>query len=41
MLLFAHVLSKRELPKGKEWGQILIYGFLNITLYKPKIYQAI
>lgn len=33
MLLFAHVLSKQDLPKGKEWGQILIYGLLNITIY--------
>ena len=33
MLFFAHLLSKKTLPKGKEWTQIIIYGLLNITIY--------
>lgn len=35
MLLFAYLIQngKHRLPKGKEWGQLLIFGFLNTTLY--------
>lgn len=33
MLLVTHLLFKQKLPKGAEWKQIVIYGFLNITLY--------
>ncbi|MBO9618034.1 MAG: DMT family transporter [Niabella sp.] len=33
MLLIAHVLLKKPLPKGKEWNRLLIYGLLNITIY--------
>ncbi|AHF16338.1 DMT family transporter [Niabella soli] len=33
MLVIAHVLLKKPLPKGKEWKQLLIYGLLNITIY--------
>lgn len=33
MLLFAHLLFKQKLPKGVQWKQVAIYGFLNITLY--------
>ena len=33
MLVFAHVFLRQNLPAKKEWGQILIYGLLNITIY--------
>jgi probable blue pigment (indigoidine) exporter len=33
MLLLAHGIRRRRLPQGKEWKQLAIYGFLNITVY--------
>jgi drug/metabolite transporter (DMT)-like permease len=33
MLLFAHVIRRKRLPSGKEWGWLTIYGILNITIY--------
>lgn len=33
MLVIAHVLLGKRLPRGKEWQQLSIYGLLNITLY--------
>ena len=33
MLFIAHGLLKHRLPSGKEWGQLLLYGLLNIALY--------
>ena len=33
MLVFAHLFLRQKLPVKKEWGQILIYGLLNITIY--------
>jgi probable blue pigment (indigoidine) exporter len=33
MLGYAHFIQKKRLPKGKEWQQIAIYGFLNVTIY--------
>lgn len=33
MLLLSHVLIRKRIPKGKEWRQLIIYGFLNITAY--------
>jgi probable blue pigment (indigoidine) exporter len=35
MLGFAYLVQGRKnpLPKGKEWGQLLIFAFLNTTLY--------
>lgn len=35
MLGFAYVVQGRKnpLPRGKEWGQLLIFAFLNTTLY--------
>jgi probable blue pigment (indigoidine) exporter len=33
MLGYAHIIQKNRLPKGKEWQQIAIYGFLNVTIY--------
>ena len=33
MLLLAHVILKKELPRRDQWKQLAIYGFLNITVY--------
>nr|WP_315203510.1 EamA family transporter [uncultured Flavobacterium sp.] len=33
MLLIAHIGMSKRLPKGKEWVQLSIYGFLNISVY--------
>lgn len=33
MLVFAHVFLRQNLPAKREWGQVLIYGLLNITIY--------
>jgi drug/metabolite transporter (DMT)-like permease len=33
MLLIAHVILRSRLPQGKEWGQLAIYGLLNISVY--------
>ena len=33
MLLITHVFMQKQLPKGKQWKQLAIYGLLNISLY--------
>lgn len=33
MLFLSHALMKKRFPKGKEWKQLMIYGFLNVTGY--------
>jgi probable blue pigment (indigoidine) exporter len=33
MLFFAHILQKQNWPTPKQWKQVTIYGFLNITIY--------
>jgi len=33
MLCIAHPVLKQRLPGGREWRQLMIYGFLNITVY--------
>ncbi|PST83971.1 EamA family transporter [Pedobacter yulinensis] len=33
MLVYAHVIKRFRLPRGREWGQIAIYGTLNIAVY--------
>ncbi|MBN9384552.1 MAG: DMT family transporter [Chitinophagaceae bacterium] len=33
MVVIAHLVLRSRLPQGKEWGQLAIYGFLNISLY--------
>lgn len=33
MLLIAHGVLRSRLPQGKEWGQLAIYGLLNISIY--------
>ena len=33
MLVIAHVFMKKQLPKGRQWKQLAIYGLLNISLY--------
>lgn len=33
MLFMAHVVVKQRFPSGKEWKQLALYGFLNITVY--------
>lgn len=33
MLLIAHVLMGKRLPRGREWKQLAIYGLLNISIY--------
>lgn len=33
MLLLAHVLMGKRLPRGREWQQLAIYGLLNISIY--------
>jgi drug/metabolite transporter (DMT)-like permease len=33
MLVIAHLLLRSRLPAGREWGQLAVYGLLNISLY--------
>jgi len=33
MLVIAHILFRSRLPRSKEWGQLAVYGLLNISLY--------
>lgn len=33
MLAYSYLLQKNRLPHGKEWQQLAIYGFLNVSLY--------
>ena len=33
MLLIAHAILRKKLPQQKQWKQLIIYGFLNITTY--------
>ena len=33
MLFLAHFILKQRLPVKKEWKQLMIYGFLNISVY--------
>jgi drug/metabolite transporter (DMT)-like permease len=33
MLVIAHLLLRSRLPSGREWGQLAVYGLLNISLY--------
>jgi probable blue pigment (indigoidine) exporter len=33
MLSYSYLFQKNRLPKGPEWKQLAIYGFLNVTLY--------
>lgn len=33
MLSLSHVFMKKRFPTGKEWKQLMIYGFLNVTAY--------
>jgi drug/metabolite transporter (DMT)-like permease len=33
MIFFSHVIFRQRLPKGREWGQIAIYGLLANTIY--------
>jgi probable blue pigment (indigoidine) exporter len=33
MLAYTHLIRKNSLPKRHEWKPLMIYGFLNITLY--------
>lgn len=33
MLVAAHMVFRVRLPKGGEWGQLAIYGLLNISIY--------
>lgn len=33
MLGFAYFIQKSRIPKGVEWQQLAIYGFLNVTAY--------
>lgn len=33
MVLIAHGVLRSRLPQGKEWGQLAIYGLLNISIY--------
>ena len=33
MLGFAYFVQKSRIPEGKEWQQLIIYGFLNVTAY--------
>jgi probable blue pigment (indigoidine) exporter len=32
MLLFVYLIFKNKLPKGKEWGQLALFGLLNVTI---------
>jgi probable blue pigment (indigoidine) exporter len=33
MIIISHLVLRQRLPKGKEWGQIAIYGLLANTIY--------
>ncbi len=33
MLLLAHLFMRKRLPKNREWGQLTIYGLLNVGIY--------
>ena len=33
MLGYSYLFQKNRLPKGFEWRQLAIYGFLNVTIY--------
>ena len=33
MLGYSYLFQKNRLPKGGEWKQLAIYGFLNVTIY--------
>ena len=33
LLIISHLILKQELPRGKQWKQLAIYGLLNITIY--------
>ena len=33
MLLVAHIILQKKLPRQKQWKQLALYGFLNITTY--------
>ncbi|MHA4806558.1 DMT family transporter [Flavitalea flava] len=33
MLIITHGLLRNRMPAGKEWGQLAVYGLLNISLY--------
>jgi probable blue pigment (indigoidine) exporter len=33
MLGYSYLFQKNRLPRGTEWKQLAIYGFLNVTLY--------
>lgn len=33
MLFISHVFMRKQLPKGRQWKQLAIYGLLNISLY--------
>jgi len=33
MLAITHMIMRNRLPRGDEWKQLCVYGFLNISLY--------
>lgn len=33
MLIYAHLIRRYPLPKGRQWKMITIYGIFNITIY--------
>lgn len=33
MLLVAHIILQKKLPQQKQWKQLALYGFINITTY--------
>ena len=33
MLLISHLIMRKRLPRGKEWGQIALYGLLTNSIY--------
>ena len=33
MLLISHLIMRKRLPQGKEWGQIALYGLLTNSIY--------
>lgn len=33
MLLLAHIILQKKLPQQKQWKQLALYGFINITTY--------
>jgi drug/metabolite transporter (DMT)-like permease len=33
MLIYAHLIRRYPLPKGRQWRMITIYGIFNITIY--------